>query len=131
MRLIKGMTKRAYLAEYREKNKEEINRRTRERYKLQKPDRKEYSRERQRKLRDKAIEVLGGSRCIKCGFSDIRALQIDHVNGNGKKEREKMGQIVMYKKIIDTNGVGYQILCANCNWIKRHTHNEKGGVKDG
>jgi hypothetical protein len=41
---------------------------------------------RYRKLRrDKIIAYLGG-KCIKCGFSDERALQIDHTNGGGSKD---------------------------------------------
>ena len=27
------------------------------------------------------------NKCLKCGFSDRRALQIDHINGGGIKER--------------------------------------------
>jgi hypothetical protein len=41
------------------------------------------------------------------------------VNGGGKKELEGMNQDAYYRKVIrDTEGL-YQLLCANCNWIKR------------
>src|SRR3990167_6944100 len=64
----------------------------------------------------------GTMRCKKCGFSDIRALQIDHIDGGGSKhhkelDRSKSGRL--YKWIIKNNfPSGFQILCANCNWIK-------------
>src|SRR3990172_4802494 len=32
-----------------------------------------------------SLELLG-SRCVRCGFTDARALQIDHINGGGSKE---------------------------------------------
>jgi hypothetical protein len=47
-----------------------------------------------RKKRQELIMVLGGH-CIKCGFSDWRALQVDHTNGGGAKERRTAD----YKKI--------------------------------
>src|SRR5438094_515100 len=42
------------------------------------------------KLRDDFLLVFGG-KCVRCGFSDKRALQIDHVNGDGYIERKKKG----------------------------------------
>ncbi len=78
------------------------------------------------RLRMKAIEMLGG-KCVKCGFSDERALQFDHINGGGNKLRAgSSGYYVhMYKEIIaGTHIHPVQLLCANCNWIKRTDNNE-------
>lgn len=49
-----------------------------------------------------------------------RTLHIDHVNGNGHKERQALKSRWAYSRKIlhDTEGL-YQILCANCNNIKR------------
>lgn len=78
----------------------------------------------------KAINVLGG-KCVRCGYSDHRALQIDHVDGNGykdtAKQRQSRGSVGYYRKVIMDTATGdtsYQILCANCNWIKRYENNE-------
>ncbi len=76
----------------------------------------------QKRLRLKAIEALGGK--CKCGFSDWRALQIDHINGGGNKERKNIGWAKLYNKIIAGTIKGYQLLCANCNFIKRHENKE-------
>jgi len=69
------------------------------------------------------ILVLLGNKCCRCGFSDIRILQIDHVNNSGGKERERFkGKLQYYKYILDKVKNGskdYQILCPNCNWLKR------------
>ena len=77
------------------------------------------------KLRNIIIDHYGG-KCAKCGFSDRRALQIDHINGGGKREMKKMGcSLAFYLHIIKNNfPPTYQILCANCNWIKRFERNE-------
>jgi hypothetical protein len=76
-----------------------------------------------RRYRMMAISYLGGV-CVGCGFSDIRALQIDHVAGNGAKERREIGNGSRFlKKVIKSSGE-YQVLCANCNLIKKTTNGE-------
>lgn len=75
-----------------------------------------------RVLKQQIFEKLGRS-CSCCGFSDARALQIDHVNGDGFKERN-MSPISYLKKVLADESGAYQILCANCNWIKRHENSE-------
>ena len=75
------------------------------------------------KLRAAVIAFLGGV-CVRCGFSDARALQIDHVRGGGKRELKGVRRSAYYKSVMaDTTGK-YQLLCANCNWIKRYDNNE-------
>ena len=86
------------------------------------PIHKEY----RRKLRDAVLNFLGG-KCVKCGFSDPRALQIDHVNGGGIKDRNE-GGITYYRKVLNDSVGKYQLLCANCNVIKR-IENEEFGKK--
>ena len=76
-------------------------------------------------LRLRALETLG-NKCVRCGFSDPRALQIDHINGGGSKEMKSKGNYKIYRDIVLGNLNGYQALCANCNWIKRHENNENG-----
>jgi len=77
----------------------------------------------QKKLRMAVVEKLGGC-CVKCGFSDDRALQLDHINGGGKKDRIHRSWQVMYKEIISGKDTSIQLLCANCNWIKRFENRE-------
>jgi len=68
--------------------------------------------------------------CVKCGFSDIRALSIDHVNGGGTKHRRELkgGYGRMMYVWLRRNGYpsGYQTLCMNCQFIKRFECNEQG-----
>jgi len=74
----------------------------------------------------KAIEHLG-ARCVACGYdADIRALQIDHIDGGGRKEYLSTGSHKMLKAIL-AGAEGYQVLCANCNVIKRYDNAEHKG----
>jgi hypothetical protein len=96
--------------------------------------RRKYYREHQCKVRRetrlKIIKALGGE-CVKCGIKDKRVLQVDHINGGGCKELRlidsKLGRYKYAKKIIAQAKKGkYQLLCANCNWIKRFENGEEG-----
>jgi predicted HNH restriction endonuclease len=77
-----------------------------------------------RRLRMRVIEILGG-KCNYCGFDDARALQIDHIKGSGVKELKSMSRRTFHNKVftlvryINPKQKEYQLLCANCNWIKR------------
>lgn len=79
------------------------------------------------KYRQMVLDLLGG-KCIRCGFSDSRALQVDHINGGGRRERlfDKIDKpYKMYNMVLkDTNKEKYQLLCANCNVIKRIENGE-------
>jgi hypothetical protein len=71
--------------------------------------------------------TLYGSCCCKCGYNDPRALQLDHVNGTKVKQGNyRRGGNGLYFLVL--NGKvpkdDYQLLCANCNWIKRYEKNE-------
>ena len=71
------------------------------------------------RCRQEVIEFFG-SKCMRCGFDDTRALQIDHIAGGGRKDRASYSSIQeFYKKVIEEKANKYQLLCANCNQIKR------------
>jgi hypothetical protein len=78
------------------------------------------------------LEVLaqyGGTSptCARCGFTDIRALCVDHVDGGGNQERREVGHSNLYPSLKQRGfPKGYQILCANCNLIKAFEKGELG-----
>ena len=86
-----------------------------------------------KEARDKVM-LLMGNRCLHCGFADYRALQIDHKKGDGYQCRHSKGSNVstlsQYRKIIADptliQTLDIQLLCANCNWIKRVENGEEG-----
>lgn len=90
----------------------------------QDPDRiRKYQRDSRRKRhaeeRERALEKLGRE-CQACGFDDLRALQFDHVNGGGGKERSMLDRIKMFKAVADGTRTDIQLLCANCHAIKTY-----------
>jgi 5-methylcytosine-specific restriction endonuclease McrA len=92
------------------------------RYRLEHPN---YNRDRLRKVRQLVLKTFGG-KCARCGYDDWRALQIDHINGGGHAERKNSGgSESYYRRILKGEKSGkYQLLCANCNWIKRYERGE-------
>lgn len=86
---------------------------------------REYFKEWVRRWRRAALAALGG-KCVRCGFTDERALQIDHVHGGGCRELNAAKSVAaFYRKVIAEAESGYyQLLCANCNWIKRYENDE-------
>lgn len=80
---------------------------------------RDYGLKAQRKLRDAILDKFE-KKCKRCGFSDVRALQIDHVNGGGIRELKTLGRNEYYHKVLEDSEGLYQLLCANCNWIKRY-----------
>lgn len=80
-----------------------------------------------RRLRYSRIKLevhttLGGC-CMRCGISDPRLLQIDHVNNDGASERRTTpNSISVYKNIVRAGTKEalkrYQLLCANCHVLK-------------
>lgn len=71
------------------------------------------------------INVLthyGGGKCacVRCGYSDLRALTIDHINSRGNEHRRKI-RTWNFHYWLKTNNypLGYQTLCMNCQFIKK------------
>ena len=70
-------------------------------------------------------------KCASCGFTDIRALSLDHIDGNGAAHRKEIcknshcGSATLYTWLVANNfPEGFQILCMNCQFIKRAENNE-------
>lgn len=75
------------------------------------------------KWKAEAIAAFGG-KCQKCGFADPRALQFDHkITGEGTA-LAKHGTKPSYYRRLMANKHHIQLLCANCNWIKRYENGE-------
>lgn len=107
-----------YHREYEKKN-----------YETLKISKSRTSRERWRRYREEIYEILGGKKCKICGFADERALCIDHINNDGYKERSFGKWLNKSRKLIRANPERYQILCFNCNQIKKIEHEKEKNNK--
>ena len=76
------------------------------------------------KVKEKVYAQYGNC-CKQCGFDDRRAMQLDHVLGGGTKERKekRWSNASVYSDALK-HPEKYQLLCANCNAIKRYENME-------
>jgi hypothetical protein len=83
-------------------------------------------REQQKIKREKVLSILG-RKCCFCGYDDVRCLQRDHIHGGGTEEHRRIGSHGILNKILsnpEKYKKEYQMLCANCNSIKKYENNE-------
>jgi hypothetical protein len=71
--------------------------------------------------------MLLGGRCEFCEFNDSRALQVDHKDGHGRRVDPTRHPHKLLSAIV-RNPDRYQLLCANCNWIKKADNEEVRGM---
>ena len=101
-----------YPQEWRDKNREKLRKYHRE-----------YAHRIREELKEEIFKKLG-NKCVnpfnfhKEEITDRRCLQIDHINGGGNKQR-LICRNNNYFRYVLTHLDEFQLLCANCNWIKR------------
>lgn len=120
---------RAYSESYRLKNPDKIIAQTaKAAEKLKNPIHKAVVRERERnRARELKLEVIrvyskGSMCCAYCGYSDVRALELDHIDNNGQAHRKALNNRKTVYQDVKCNNYpdGFQILCSNCNKIKEY-----------
>lgn len=76
---------------------------------------RERQKKRRAEVRRQVLEHYGGC-CACCGQDDLRFLTLDHINGGGRKHRQRDGSNQFYTVLREGYPVGvYQVLCYNCN----------------
>ena len=84
------------------------------------------------KYKQKRLMVLqhyseGTMECKTCGDTEYDGLSMDHIAGGGKKHAKEIGgcgtALTMWL-IRNNYPGGFQVLCMNCQWIKRHENHE-------
>ena len=123
---------RMWQREYRKRNRERILERQKQYRAKHREKLRRLRKERKEKLKLEVLKHYSKSdppRCVRCGFSDIRALTIDHIDGSGNIQRKQLHNKGGYHFYLwlKKQGYpeGYQVLCMNCQWIKRWEQDEK------
>ncbi len=63
------------------------------------------------------VHAAYGNKCACCGETEVKFLQVDHIEGRKVEDNFCGGEI--YRYIIKNNyPKNFQLLCANCNWSK-------------
>lgn len=126
--------------DYYIKHKEEIKARARKRYQdnssvikkrrmeLSTPEKKAINASRERKRYHEYRKIVVdayGCECACCGEKESLFLELDHVNNDGWKHREEIGnsaRTLVYWAIRNNFPDSIQILCSNCNQGKKRNH---------
>ena len=121
--------RRVLAIDYSIQNRERIRQTSKRHYNKRREYTHQYLRKRYSELK-KELTLLLGSKCARCGFEDKRVLQIDHINGGGRKHfKQAGGAYTMFREMIKSvksKENKYQLLCSNCNLIEAF---EKGYKK--
>ena len=88
-----------YNQQYYEAHREEISDKHAVYYLSHKSEARQQSNQYRRQLRVRVLEFLG-DKCIRCGFDDERALQVDHKEGGGNQERATTEKYTFYNQIL-------------------------------
>ncbi len=117
-----------YRAKYKEKYSERISITQRKYREAHKEELKRKGIQKYTKIKIRVLTYYGSgkSACVRCGYSDIRALSIDHINGGGEKQRKAIGWGSHIYLWLEKNKypTGFQTLCMNCQYLKREENKE-------
>jgi hypothetical protein len=100
---------RDYMTAYRERRRQSVD------YDPEEERRK--WREQHQRVRDSAMDRLGGRRCAGCGCDEFAILEINHINGGGRAASKVKQNRQLYRDIVKGNAElnDYNVLCRVCN----------------
>jgi len=114
--------RREYERQYYEKNKEKIRAKKAEQMRVRRLNFKDDFRKKglgYRQATRQRLFSMYGNKCAICGFSDTRALTLDHIHGDGNEERRQVGETGVYRLALQEHAPSrYRILCMNCQFIE-------------
>ena len=121
--------KREYQKKYYQLHQDIIRAKSKEYYQSHreacKKYKNEYNREYFPRIKQLVLTHYGNGKliCVRCGFDNIKALSIDHINGGGNKHRKQINRTSSHKFYCwlkkQNFPEGYQTLCMNCQLIKK------------
>jgi len=79
------------------------------------------------KLHTTVIKMLGGV-CVKCGCTDLRVLEVNHIDGGGKTEYLSKSNQAFYWKVFygERTIDDLNVMCASCNAL--YEYERKAGL---
>ena len=74
-------------------------------------------REQHRRVRERAMDALGGQRCVNCGCDEVGLLEINHIKGGGRAMAKVRQNRQLYRDIVKgrVELSDYNVLCRVCN----------------
>lgn len=121
-RKMKYNNRKEYFQQYYQANKERLDRYAQQYRHIHRHQIRERYRRYCQEAKTSVLTHYGGGKlaCVQCGFDDVDALTIDHIDSGGTAHRRKLGYQNFYLWLKKQGyPKGYQTLCANCQLIKR------------
>lgn len=106
-----------------------------QKWRVNNPDKQKLARQRaynNRKI--KAMELVGGAVCARCGCTELHALEFNHINGSGAREYRDNNNRAMMDMLLTFNREpdDLEVLCRPCNavdFIERKIPDMKGSFE--
>lgn len=102
---------------YYERNKEKIRARKAEQMRVRRLTFKDTFRQQglsyRQATRERLFDMYGRT-CAVCGFSDVRALTLDHIHGDGNEERRQVGEKGVYRLALQDYAPDRYRILASC-----------------
>lgn len=119
---------------WRTKNRERIQKKSREQYRINTAQKLAYSKKYAQKVKVELVSHYAPDmRCQcedtncwhqeRCTVNNLRILTMEHPNGGGNKQRKQLAiQGTTFYLWLRRNNYpeGFQVLCMNCNWMRRY-----------
>ena len=119
---------RKYAAEHKDRINEQQNERNKNNPEYN-PNRNASRNSNTRKQRETLLKILGGEKCVQCGFDDRFALVVGHIHDTGhldnlrfKDDRKRNDYYCIHPLEARENLV---VQCCNCNEIQEYERREK------
>lgn len=112
---------RGYMIEWRKRRKQSLDYDPHE-------ERRKW-REQHQRVRERAMERLGGKLCVNCGCDEFSVLEINHIHGGGRRSLKATQNRQFYRAIMNDklDLTEYNVLCRVCNAL--HYVQEVLGIK--
>lgn len=79
----------------------------------------EHRRDYWNRIRNAAVEKIGGFRCANCGCEIKKILEVNHIDGGGRQELRTKNRAQLYRDIVNgkVDISKYNMLCKVCNGL--------------
>jgi len=126
--------RREWERQYYEKNKDEIRERKAAQMRIRRMKYPDTFRQQKmsylQAMRQRLLDMYGTA-CAVCGYSDKRALTLDHINGDGAIERREFGERGVYRVALqEYQPHRYRTLCMNCQFIEHKERSKPQSLGD-
>jgi hypothetical protein len=126
-----SLDRSAYFRQYKDTHRQEISAKRRASYLVNRDRMLDQQRSHRQEVKAEVFKHYSQGQvvCAMCGESRSACLSIDHINGGGTQHLRKVGSGSAFYWWLRKHNYpeGFQVLCMNCQYVKRVMNNEAKG----